>query len=125
MDDRLEKLKKITIETSVWVISIGIIILSWSANYKETNYLLYNDQKSKREYRNLLILIFSFLIVVYFYFTKEGYEDIKNLNIYDSLRKRKLTYASFVGSVLILISGFIFLTIAILDEDIETEIAFN
>lgn len=125
MDDRLEKLKKIKIENYVWVIYIGIIILSWYANYKEKNYLLYNDQKSKREYRNLLILIFSFLIVVYFYFTKEGYEDIKNLNIYDSLRKRKLTYASFVGSVLILISGFIFLTIAILDEDIETEIAFN
>ena len=125
MDDRLEKLKKIKIENYVWVIYIGIIILSWYANYKEKNYLLYNDQKSKREYRNLLILIFSFLIVVYFYFTKEGYEDIKNLNIYDSLRKRKLTYASFVGSVLILISGFIFLTIAILDEDIETEIVFN
>lgn len=125
MDDRLEKLKRIKIENYVWVIYIGIIILSWYANYKEKNYLLYNDQKSKREYRNLLILIFSFLIVVYFYFTKEGYEDIKNLNIYDSLRKRKLTYASFVGSVLILISGFIFLTIAILDEDIETEIAFN
>lgn len=125
MDDRLEKLKKIKIENYVWVIYIGIIILSWYANYKEKYYLLYNDQKSKREYRNLLILIFSFLIVVYFYFTKEGYEDIKNLNIYDSLRKRKLTYASFVGSVLILISGFIFLTIAILDEDIETEIAFN
>ena len=125
MDDRLEKLKRIKIENYVWVIYIGIIILSWYANYKEKNYLLYNDQQSKREYRNLLILIFSFLIVVYFYFTKEGYEDIKNLNIYDSLRKRKLTYASFVGSVLILISGFIFLTIAILDEDIETEIAFN
>ena len=125
MDDRLEKLKRIKIENYVWVIYIGIIILSWYANYKEKYYLLYNDQKSKREYRNLLILIFSFLIVVYFYFTKEGYEDIKNLNIYDSLRKRKLTYASFVGSVLILISGFIFLTIAILDEDIETEIAFN
>ena len=125
MDDRLEKLKRIKIENYVWVIYIGIIILSWYANYKEKNYLLYNDQQSKREYRNLLILIFSFLIVVYFYFTKDGYEDIKNLNIYDSLRKRKLTYASFVGSVLILISGFIFLTIAILDEDIETEIAFN
>lgn len=125
MDDRLEKLKKIKIENYVWVIYIGIIILSWYANYKEKYYLLYNDQKSKREYRNLLILIFSFLIVVYFYFTKDGYVDIKNLNMYDSLKKRKLTYASFVGSVLILISGFIFLTIAILDEDIETEIAFN
>ena len=125
MDDRLEKLNKIKIEKYVWVIYIVIIILSWYANYKEKNYLLYNDQKSKREYQNLLIFIFGVLLVVYLYFTIDGYEDIKNLNIYDSLKKRKLTYASFIGSVLILISGFIFLTIAILDEDIETEIAFN
>lgn len=125
MDDRLEKLNKIKIENYVWVIYIVIIILSWYANYKEKNYLLYNDQKSKREYQNLLIFIFGVLLVVYLYFTIDGYEDIKNLNIYDSLKKRKLTYASFIGSVLILISGFIFLTIAILDEDIETEIAFN
>ena len=125
MDDRLEKLNKIKIENYVWVIYIVIIILSWYANYKEKNYLLYNDQKSKREYQNLLIFIFGVLLVVYLYFTIDGYEDIKNLNIYDSLKKRKLTYASFIGSVLILISGFIFLTIAILDENIETEIAFN
>lgn len=52
-------------------------------------------------------------------------DSIKKLNMYDTDKKKKLTYASFIGSLLILISGFIFLIIAILDDEIDTEIAFN
>ena len=36
-----------------------------------------------------------------------------------------LSYAAFTGSFLILISGIIFLYILIVDDEIETEIAFN
>lgn len=125
MDDKLDKLEDIKKENYVWIIYIGIIILSWYANSKETKYVLYDDEKSKKEYQNLLILIFTILLIIYFSFTKDSFRDVKNLNIYDSDKKKILTYASFLGSILILISGIIYLTIAILDEDIETEIAFN
>lgn len=57
MDDRLKKLNDIKIENIVWIIYIGIIILSYYANTKEKKYLLYNDQISKKEYQNLLIII--------------------------------------------------------------------
>ena len=53
------------------------------------------------------------------------YDDINKLSIYDSNKKVVLTYASYIGSVLILISGIIFLIIAITDDNIDTEIAFN
>jgi len=43
----------------------------------------------------------------------------------DSKKKKDLTYLSMIGSILILISGFIFLYIAIKDEEINVEIAFN
>ena len=43
----------------------------------------------------------------------------------DSLRKKNLTKASFLGSFFVLLSGLIFLGIAILDENIDVEIAFN
>lgn len=125
MDDKLDKLEDIKKENYVWIIYIGIIILSWYANSKETKYILYDDEKSKKEYQNLLILIFTILLIIYFGFTKDSFRDVKKLNIYDSDKKKILTYASFLGSILILISGIIYLTIAILDEDIETEIAFN
>ena len=41
MNDRLEKLNDIKIENMVWLVYIGIIILSYYANSKEKKYLLY------------------------------------------------------------------------------------
>ncbi len=125
MREMLDRLEDIKIENFVWVIYIGIIILSWYANSKEVNYLLYNDEESRQEYQNLLILIFSILFIIYFYFVKDSYKNYLNLSIYDSEKKKQLTFASFIGSLLILISGVIFLYIAIVDENIDTEIAFN
>lgn len=120
-----ERLKEIKIENEIWIIYIGIIILSWIANSKEKNYLLYNDLKSKKEYQDLLILIFSILLLVYYYFFNDSYKSLKSLNWYDSQKKKTLIYASFIGSLLILISGAIFLGIALTDDNIDTEIAFN
>ncbi len=125
MEDKLDRIKKINIENFIWVIYIGIIILSWYANSKEKKFILFDDQKSKKEYQNLMIFIFSILIVVYYYYTKDSYDDISKLNAEDTNKKVALTYASFIGSLLILISGVIFLIIAILDDNIDTELAFN
>ena len=120
-----EKLKEIQIENNIWIIYIGIIILSWISNSKEKKYILYNDLKSKKEYRELLIIIFTILLLVYIYFFCDSYKSVSDLNEYDSLKKKNLTYASFIGSTLILLSGIIFLGIALLDNNIDTEIAFN
>lgn len=125
MKDRLDKLEDIKIENFVWLIYIGIIILSYYANSKEIKFILYNDEKARREYQNLLVLIFSILVIIYAYFAKDSYDDLKNLNESDSNKKKILHLASFIGSVLVLISGFIFLSIAVLDEEINVELAFN
>lgn len=125
MNNKLDRLEDIKTENIVWIIYIGIIILSYYANSKEKKYILYNDEKSKKEYQNLMIIIFSILFVIYYYFTKDSYDDLKNINIFDTEKKKNLLYLSFVGSLLILISGVIFLIIAIVDDEIDTEIAFN
>ena len=125
MEDKLDKLKEIKDENIVWIIYIGIIILSYYANSKEVKYILYNDEKRRRKYQNTMILIFTILIIIYYHFTKSSYENIKKLNINDSEKKKILTFASYIGAILVLISGIIFLTIAVLDEEIEVEIAFN
>ncbi len=124
-EDRLDKLKDIKTENYIWLIYIGIIILSFYANSKEKEYILYNDFKSKKEYQNLLITIFSILLVIYYYFAKNGYDDLINLDENETDKKKFLTLLSFIGSALILISGIIFLGIAIVDDNIDVEIAFN
>ncbi len=125
MDDKLKKLKEIKVENVIWIIYIGIIILSWYANSKEKKYLLYDDLLSRKEYQNLLVIIFTILLVIYYYFVKSSYDDMMNLTAFDSIKKQMLTKFSFLGSFLILISGTIFLILAILDDEIDIELAFN
>ena len=120
-----KKLNQLRIEDFIWFIYIGIIFLSWYSNNLERKYFIYNDLISKKNYRETMIFIFSILIIVYFYFVKDSYDDVRNLTIYDTDEKIKLTYISFIGSILIAISGIIFLYIAIKDKEIEVELAFN
>lgn len=122
MEDKLEDIK---IENFVWVIYIGIIILSWYANIKEKKFLLYDDEVSRKEYRNIMIFIFTILVIIYAYFANDSYGDLKKLKDSDTDKKKILHYASFIGSFLVLISGIIFLCIVIVDEEINVEIAFN
>lgn len=125
MNRKLDRLQDIRIENYIWVIYIIIIFISWYANSKEKKFILYNDEVSRREYQNLLVLIFSILLIIYYYFTKSSYDDLNELTINDGNKKIILTYASFIASLLIFISGMIFLTIAIMDEEIDVELAFN
>ena len=119
------KLKQLKIENFIWIIYIGIIILSWYSNSLEKKYFVFNDMKSKEKYRKILILIFCILIIVYLYFLKSAYDDLRNLNSCDSAEKQNLVFLSFIGALLIAISGFIFLYIAYRDQNIDVEIAFN
>ncbi len=122
MEDRLREIDE---ENVIWIIYLGIIALSYYANYKEVKYLMTNNQKEKEEYRTLMIIIFTILVIVYFHFAKDSYDSINKLVDTDTEKKKTLTYASFIASLLVLISGILFLTIIILDEDIDVEIAFN
>ena len=125
MDEVNDRLKDIKIENFIWIIYIGIIILSYYSNSLEKKYLLYNDQISKEKYRKIMILIFSVLVIVYLYFFKDSYSNIKDINLNNMSEEDRLFLLSFIGSSLILISGLIFLYIAIKDEDINVELAFN
>lgn len=119
------RLKQLKTEDFIWIIYIGIIFMSWYSNYFERRYFIYNDLESKEKYRKIIIGIFVILTIIYVYFCKDSYDDLKKLKPYDSQQKKALTYLSFIASLLIVISGIIYLFIAIKDENVNVEIAFN
>ena len=123
--DIKDRLKDIKIEEFIWFIYIGIIILSFYSNSLEKKYYLFNDVVSKEKYRNTLILIFSILLIVYLYFLKDAYDEFKSLKQTDSSKRKELVTLSFIGSLLIALSGFIFLYVAFSDKNIDVELAFN
>ena len=120
-----KRLKQLKIEDFLWLIYIGIIFMSWYSNYFERRYFIYNDLESKEKYRKIIIFIFVILVIIYTYFCKDSYDDLIILIEYDSEEKKRLTLLSFIASLLIIISGIIYLFIAIKDEDVNVEIAFN
>lgn len=120
-----KKIKEINTEDMIWVVYIGIIFLSFVSNSLEKKYYMNNDIKSKEKYQKIMIFIFAVLLIVYVYFLKSSIESIKNLKPSDSKKKKELVYLSFLASLLIAISGVIFLYIAIVDDNLDVELAFN
>lgn len=127
MDDEAlkKKLEEIKIEDYIWIIYIGIIFFSWYANSLEKNFFINKNEKSKDKYRNVMIVIFSVLVIVYFYFFKDSWDSFKNIYKIKNKQTKDLITLSFIASLLILISGIIFLYIAFKDENLDVELAFN
>jgi len=119
MNDLEERLKTLKIEDFIWIIYIGIIILSLYSNVLERDYLINKNNRSKNKYRNINILVFTTLVIVYAYFTKSTYDDCKKH------KENKYNNISLIATTLALISGILFLYIATNDSEIETEIAFS
>ena len=124
-EDINSKLKQLKIEDYIWIIYIGIIILSWYSNSLERKYYIYNDINSKNNYQHIMIIIFIILVIVYLYFLKSSIDDIRNIKPSDSPKKKRLVYLSFIGSLFVALSGFIFLYVAINNQDLDVELAFN
>ena len=119
------RISEINVEDFIWLIYIVIIILSFYSNSLERKYFLNNDLGSKEKYRKILIIIFSILIVVYVYFLQDSFQSLLSIKPTDTEKHKNLVLLSFLGSLFIAISGFIFLYIALVDEDINIELAFN
>lgn len=124
-DTLYKKLKEIKTEDYIWIIYVGIIFLSWYANSLEKDFFINMDDQSKKKYRHVMILIFSVLVIIYIYFLNDSWESFKNINKINNQKTKELITLSFVASVLILISGIIFLYIAYKDENLDVELAFN
>ena len=125
MNNVKERLKEIQIEDYIWLIYLFIILLSYISNDLEKKYLLMGDLISKKKYRKIMIFIFTILIIVYFYFLYSSFNDLKNIKLTTSRKEKILYFSSYIASLLIFISGVLFLLIAINDENLNVELAFN
>lgn len=126
--DRIDienKLKQINTEDFIWVIYLFIILFSYVANNFERKYYLNGDECDKLKYRKIMITIFFVLLVLYIYFLKDAYNELKKLKETDNYKKKVLVILGFIASFLFTISGAIFLYIAIVDENLFVELAFN
>ena len=123
MNDNYKRLKQIEIENKVWIVYFFLIGLCLYGNSFEKKYFLYGNNYDKEKYRKITIIIFSIAVIIYFYFFVDSYKDVKNNNY--NIKSKSYSELSFLGSTLILISGLIFLYLAVADIDLDIELAFN
>ena len=123
MNDNYKRLKQIEIENKVWIVYFFLIGLCLYGNSFEKKYFLYGNNYDKEKYRKITIFIFSIAVIIYFYFFIDSYKDVKNNNY--NTKSKSYSELSFLGSTLILISGLIFLYLAVVDIDLDIELAFN
>lgn len=123
-DEELKnRLKELKAEDIVWTILIGLLLLSFYANYFERDYLINRNNTSKEKYRHLQIFIFIIATLTYLYYSLEDFQDIFSLRSTDTPKKIFHTYLSFIASLSVLLAGVIFIYIAITDTELETEIS--
>ena len=72
----LNKLNELKFEEMVWILYIGIILLSFYSNSLEKKFFCYHDVNSKEKYQRCMIFIFSILVIVYLSFLKCSYDGI-------------------------------------------------
>lgn len=120
-----ERLKKLEIEEVIWLVLIIIILLSFIANVFERDYLIYQNEESKKRYRELMIIIFGGALITYSYYFLDSIKDLQKIRFNDSKKKKEAVYLSFISSLFIVLAGIILLYIAYTDYDIDTELAFN
>lgn len=125
LNDINDKLKEINNEDIIWVICIGVIFLSFYSNSLERKYYVNNDKIAKEKYQKILIFIFAILFIIYIYFLKSSIDSIKKLKPSDNPKKKNLVYLSFIATLFLTISGLIYLYIAITDDNLDVELAFN
>ena len=119
------RIEQINTENFIWFIYIVLIAMCLCANSYEKKYFYTNNIAYREEYRKFIIVIFIVAIIIYIYFFLDNYKDFKSLTPFDSKRKKNLNELSLFASSLILVSGLIFLYIAIVDVDLDVELAFN
>lgn len=120
-----EILKEIDTEDFIWIIYIGIILLSFYSNHLERDFYINKNESSKELYTDINIIIFTIAVLVYIYFFKGAVKSYKSSLKKNNNKKIELNKLSMIASGMFLIAGIIILYVAINNRNMDVELAFN
>ena len=124
-DDLMNRLIALKIEDTIWIVLIGLILLSFYGNNIERDYLITGNEIQKEKYRHLTTFIFTVATLVYLYYAIDSKTSYQKLKPTDSQKKKINTTLSFLASILILCAGIIYIYISITDTELDIELAYN
>lgn len=115
-------LKRIDIESFIWIIYIFLIGFNLYSNYLEKLYLKTNQPFYKKKFQNINKVVLTVILLIYIYFVYIAYQDETSLTRYNSKKKKFYTDLIFIASILFLIGGAISLYVASKSDIIDEEL---
>ncbi|MDD5835849.1 MAG: hypothetical protein PUD34_01370 [bacterium] len=126
MDNRetLDTLKRIDIETLIWIVYIFLVCFNLYSNYLEKLYVKTHQKFYKNKFRQINKIVLSVILIIYVYYVYLAFKDETALTRYKNPSKKKKFYTDliFLAAILFLIAGAISLYVATKSDDIDEEI---
>ena len=122
-NEKIQAIRRINIESFIWVIYIFLVGFNLYSNYLEKLYLKTNKRFYKQKYRQINRIVLSIIIIIYIYFAYLAFKDETSLpNTKNNIQKKRLANLVFIASILFLIGGVISLYVATKDNDFPDEL---
>ena len=121
MENLQKSLKRLKIEDIIWIIYFFIVSFALYSNKLERDYLLRHNNESRKKFHEINKTIFIVTFIIYLYFAYAAYEDIKDIDTSASKDRISLQLISFIGNILFLIGGAIFLYVEVKGNTNEEE----
>ena len=123
-NDKINTIKRINIESFIWIIYIFLVSFNLYSNYLEKLYLRTNQKFYKQKFKKINKTILTVILFIYIYFAYIAFKDETTLTRYKNTntKKKKLTDLVFIAAILFLIGGVISLYVATKDDDFDEEL---
>ncbi len=123
-NDKMNTIKRINIESFIWIIYIFLVCFNLYSNYLEKLYLKTNQKFYKQKFRQINKTVLTVILFIYIYFAYVAFKDETKLTRYKNTNpnKKRLTDLVFVAAILFLIGGVISLYVATKDDDFDEEL---
>ncbi len=125
MNNINEQLKRLKTEDFIWYVYFFIVAFALLSNYYERNYLISKNKNSYNKFKTINITIFFIAFIIYLYFVVITYDNLKS---YQNKLKDKAFYLSevkFIGALLFLIGGVIYLITEFFSVNIDAEVGIE
>lgn len=122
--EKRQTLKRIDIESFIWIIYIFLVCFNLYSNYLEKLYLKTNQPFYKKKFKSINKVVLAVILLIYVYFVYVAYQDETSLTRYKTNNKKKKFYTDliFIASILFLIGGAISLYVASKSDIIDEEL---
>lgn len=123
-NDKMNTIKRINIESFIWIIYIFLVCFNLYSNYLEKLYLKTNQKFYKQKFRQINKTVLTVILFIYIYFAYVAFKDETTLTRYKNTNpnKKRLTDLVFIAAILFLIGGVISLYVATKDDDFDEEL---